>query len=451
MNEHFTTSEVFILGEGQDIVLLLSAAAKWRLRGLQRDDPGLKLRLRPTIMLLQSLLRDDRAQAGLRRAWHDLGLPGSGVPLSAVGLSQRVVEAVEAGRILAIYFPRPAHVMSGTIDEAALKARVAGVEGPMPAGGAAGGDVSGWSKTQRVEEMLRRVLRGVARNLGPELARTLESLLTPQALAVMAASFVVLAALHAVGVGEVVDAGLTFYAWWTAGTAGLAALADMLTAIVHTINARSNQDLDDAAQLFTAAVAVLGVSILTLVVARAGVNRRRAKSLKPVPRMWERRVRCSVGSRATPPERIPNRQRRRRHLTAATPPSHNPRRPSVPLVRRTPTSFCIAAYTRTIRRWKQQSKELSHRAMSTEQSTLKATIWAVFRARAHSLPGHGIPRSLDHLLTARDLEELSRVFRSERRHQVRRGHGSGRLMRSAKMSFCCEEREQVPRCCRHDH
>jgi hypothetical protein len=24
-------------------------------------------------------------------------------------------------------------------------------------------------------------------------------------------------------------------------------------------------------------------------------------------------------------------------------------------------------------------------------------------------------------------------------------------MRSAKMSFCCEEREQVPRCCRHDH
>jgi hypothetical protein len=138
MNKHFTTSKVFILGEGQDIVLLLSAAAKWRLRGLHRDDPGLKLRLRPTIMLLQSLLRDDRAQAGLRRAWHDLGLPGSGVPLSAVGSSQRVVEAVEAGRILAIYFPRPAHVMSGTIDEAALKARVAGVEGPMPAGGAAG-------------------------------------------------------------------------------------------------------------------------------------------------------------------------------------------------------------------------------------------------------------------------------------------------------------------------
>jgi hypothetical protein len=42
MNKHFTTSEVFILGEGQDVVLLLSAAARWRLRGLHRDDPGLK-------------------------------------------------------------------------------------------------------------------------------------------------------------------------------------------------------------------------------------------------------------------------------------------------------------------------------------------------------------------------------------------------------------------------
>src|ERR1700730_10554689 len=94
MNKHFTTSEVFILGEGQDIVLLLAAAAKWRLRGLHRDDPALKLRLQPSITLLQRLVRDDRAQVGLRRAWHDLGLPGLGVPLSAVGLSQRVVEAV---------------------------------------------------------------------------------------------------------------------------------------------------------------------------------------------------------------------------------------------------------------------------------------------------------------------------------------------------------------------
>jgi hypothetical protein len=251
-------------------------------------------------------------------------------------------------------------------------------------------DVSGWSKTQKVEEMLRRVLRGAPRNLGPELARTLESLLTPQALAVMAASFVVLAALHAVGVGEVVDAGLTFYAWWTAGTAGLAALADMLTAIVHTINARSNQDLDDAAQLFTAAVAVLGVSILTLVVARGG--RKPAAGKIAEAGAEDVGAESSVESRATPPERMPNRQRRRRHLTAATPPSHNPRRPSVLLVRRTPASFCIAAYTQTIRRWKQQSKELPHRAMSTEQSTLKATIWAVFRARAQLLPGHGIPR-----------------------------------------------------------
>jgi len=118
--------------------------------------------------------------------------------------------------------------------------------------------------------MLRRVLDGAMTNLGAELARTLKSMLTPQAMLTVAGSCVVLAALHAVGVGEVVDAGLTFYAWWTAGTAGLAALADLLVAIVDTIDARNSKDLDDAARLFTGAVAVLGVSILTLVMTRGG-------------------------------------------------------------------------------------------------------------------------------------------------------------------------------------
>jgi hypothetical protein len=220
--------------------------------------------------LLRRLLHDDRAQIGIRHSWHDLALRGSEQSLKSDQLCDRVIEAVEVGHLLAINLPRPAHVSSAAIDAAALKARVVGVEGSASTLTVAGSNVSGWSKTQKVEEMLRRVLDGAVANLGPELAQTLKSMLTPQAVLTVAGSFVVLAALHAVGVGEVVDAGLTFYAWWTAGTAGLAALADMLVAIVDTINARSSKDLDDAARLFTGAVAVLGVSILTLVVMRAG-------------------------------------------------------------------------------------------------------------------------------------------------------------------------------------
>jgi hypothetical protein len=269
-NKHFIKGEILVLGQGHEIVLLIGMHAARRLRGLHRDDARLKRRLRPSVALIRRLLQDDTVQIGLRRAWHDLGMRGSEHSVKADLLGQRLVEAIEADHVLAIALSRSTYGAPDSIDETALKARVRSVEGPPTARVVGGNDVSAWSKSQKVEDMLRRLLDRAVENLGPGMAQTLKSMLTPQPLLTVAGSFVILAALHAIGVGEVVDTGLTFYAWWTGGTAGLAALADLLGAIIHTIDARSSKDLDDAARLFAGAVAVLGVAILTLVMARAG-------------------------------------------------------------------------------------------------------------------------------------------------------------------------------------
>jgi hypothetical protein len=258
--------DIVVLRGTLDTVLLAAPAAAGRLRGLYAGDPRLRRRMRPSLAQVRRILQDDTNRLRLLRAWSDLRLPGDPPAGSGELIATRLGQAIESERIIALSLPRPARVSDTAIDRGAIAARVSAFDSPQRAAVRESQDISTWTKTQKVREMMSRV----PGHLAHDLAGSFRSLLTLENAEIMAASLVVLAGLHAIGIGEAVDAGLAFYAWWAAGTAGLTALADMLVAVSRAIKARTGQDIDGAAVMFAGAFAVLGVSILTLIMTRAG-------------------------------------------------------------------------------------------------------------------------------------------------------------------------------------
>ena len=121
------------------------------------------------------------------------------------------------------------------------------------------------SSTQRIVALLERT----PSHLGPDLAAAFRQMVTVEALAGIAAAFAVLLAAQFVGVGEIADAALAWWAYSQAGLSGVYGLYEALRAVVAAVRAPDEAAFEQAVVRFAAGLSVVGVALLTVVVTRA--------------------------------------------------------------------------------------------------------------------------------------------------------------------------------------
>lgn len=139
--------------------------------------------------------------------------------------------------------------------------------------------LQGMSAGERLGEAMKRSLP----LLGPEARAEVEKLLTPEALATIAAILSVWVGSHFVGIGEIVD--IVFFA------AGLAVLGisvfegveELLSFAKLALNAQTEGDLDRAARHFSAAVSILGLQAVLAVLFRGAPKTWRGGKAKVGP------------------------------------------------------------------------------------------------------------------------------------------------------------------------
>jgi hypothetical protein len=233
-------------------LLILGLPQDPRLGGIAIPGQALADHLRQARLSLQDPVMAARARRLAARANLQIptGLPDTEALIEAlaVGLARRA--------IIGTFLPR-----------ASLGPPVA-IPAPKP-GNAPPAAFAGMSPEQRIRLLLERTPKA----LGPDLARAFRSLVTAEALAGIAAAFAVLLAAQFVGVGEIADAALAWWAYSQAGFAGLAGLYKALRAVVAAVRATSEAEFDQAVQKFAEGLTLVGVSLLTAVVTRAARRR----------------------------------------------------------------------------------------------------------------------------------------------------------------------------------
>ncbi len=123
------------------------------------------------------------------------------------------------------------------------------------------------------EQRIRLLLERTPKELAPDLAREFRGMVTVEALAGIAAAFVVLLAAQFIGVGEIADAALAWWAYCQAGFSGVAGLTEVLRAVVAAVRASDEGEFDQAVKRFAEGLTLVGVALLTVVVTRAAGKR----------------------------------------------------------------------------------------------------------------------------------------------------------------------------------
>jgi hypothetical protein len=111
------------------------------------------------------------------------------------------------------------------------------------------------------------ISRGV-RKLGPEVQQQLQALVTPQALAIAGGFFVAWLVSHAFGIGFIVDAILLGVGFTAVGLAVFSGIDELTEFGKGALAARTDADMDRAADHFAKAVAILGVQTLLALLLR---------------------------------------------------------------------------------------------------------------------------------------------------------------------------------------
>jgi hypothetical protein len=122
--------------------------------------------------------------------------------------------------------------------------------------------------TMPLTERLREVLTRSKKNFGPEAAAAIDSLLSPVNLAILAGTLTLWAGSHLFGVGEIVDVLLLVVGAFTIGWSIGDVAKDLYTFTERTINARSDSDLDAAAQAFSHAIVLAGITVVMALLLR---------------------------------------------------------------------------------------------------------------------------------------------------------------------------------------
>jgi len=113
-------------------------------------------------------------------------------------------------------------------------------------------------KQEKIGEALRRSLP----HLPSEARRTVEAMLTPTALAIVAGTLIAWAASHAFGVGEIVDVILVCAGIFTIGLAVFDGASELYSFTTKAIDAKNENDLEEAGRHFARAVMLLGISTI---------------------------------------------------------------------------------------------------------------------------------------------------------------------------------------------
>lgn len=110
-----------------------------------------------------------------------------------------------------------------------------------------------------VEGRLQEVLRRALPKLAPEVREQLEALITPAAVAIMAATLVAWVAGHFFGVGEAIDVVLLVLGVAAIGLAVFAGLEHFYGFAHGVVYGKTDEEFEAAAEHFAEAVAVLGI------------------------------------------------------------------------------------------------------------------------------------------------------------------------------------------------
>ncbi len=116
--------------------------------------------------------------------------------------------------------------------------------------------VAGMSLKERLKEVIGRSRKYV----GPDVAGSIDALLSPTNLTIMAGTLAAWAGSHFFGVGEIVDVLLLSVGAFTIGWSIGDVAKYLYTFADKTINARSEDDLDAAAKAFSQAVVLAGIT-----------------------------------------------------------------------------------------------------------------------------------------------------------------------------------------------
>jgi hypothetical protein len=116
-------------------------------------------------------------------------------------------------------------------------------------------------------EKLRLAVGRALFKLPREVREKVRAMLTPEALATMGAIAAVWCGSHWVGVGEVVDVVMLGWGVWTLGTEALNVAKDLYQFITTAARAQNDEDIDQAADHFAGAIAVIGIDGLAAILA----------------------------------------------------------------------------------------------------------------------------------------------------------------------------------------
>jgi len=142
--------------------------------------------------------------------------------------------------------------------------------------------VSSMSIDDKVKEALQRSIP----LLPTEAREQIEAMLTPESLAIIAGTLVIWAGSHFFGVGEIVDVILLVIGFALLGPAVWTTATELYEFGKQAISAKTQGDLNSAAEHFAKAVVVGGITIITAVLLRSNVGAVRARGGVTVKPGW---------------------------------------------------------------------------------------------------------------------------------------------------------------------
>ena len=126
------------------------------------------------------------------------------------------------------------------------------------------GPVASWTDSEKLEAAIRRSTKYLPASLGHQV----ESLLTPENLAIMSGTIAVWAGSHLFGVGEAVDVGLLLVGAFCIGWSIEDVMRELWAFGTTAIHARSDEDLDQAGRAFASAIVTAGVTAVMALLLR---------------------------------------------------------------------------------------------------------------------------------------------------------------------------------------
>jgi hypothetical protein len=129
------------------------------------------------------------------------------------------------------------------------------------------------SASEKVAEAIRRAARSMPGKAGAKL----QSLLSPEALAMVAGVIVVWVASHAVGVGEAVDVLLLATGLIFVGREAVDAIGHLIDFGRLSLGAQTEADLDSAGQHLAIAVSIIGINTVIVLLTRGGIKAHRGR------------------------------------------------------------------------------------------------------------------------------------------------------------------------------